>query len=409
MPPTNELSLDAKTPTLEADALYGLPGQIIRKLAPQTESHPAAMLLDLLASLGSIIGHNAYYKIEGVRHYPNLFVVKVGRSSKGRKGTARARIAEITAEVDYAWSVANVVTGLSSSEGLIDQVRDEVRDDKDKVILQGIVDKRLHVQEGEFASVLVMLQRQGNTLSQTIRNAWDGQKLQTLVKHSPLEATGHHISVTGDITQEELQTVLAASERFNGFANRFLWALVERNGRKPFGGEELDWAAEIDALQTAITTAKTRQRMFFDRNAHEKWERVYDKLTEGNPGPFGAATSRGEAQVIRLALLYALLDCSEDIRVEHLNAALAVWRYCEESARRIFGGLTKRQTKIASGLQKYGALTATQVRERVFARNVRMTEILNDLAEMHALGVINFQRQNDGVERYEWVGDSRLI
>jgi hypothetical protein len=40
---------------------------------------------------------------------------------------------------------------------------------------------------------------------------------------------------------------------------------------------------------------------------------------------------------MRLACLYALLDCSDRIRRVHLEAALAVWRYCEASARYIFG------------------------------------------------------------------------
>ena len=40
---------------------------------------------------------------------------------------------------------------------------------------------------------------------------------------------------------------------------------------------------------------------------------------------------------MRLACIYALLDLSETITPEHLNAALAVWRYAEDSARFIFG------------------------------------------------------------------------
>lgn len=47
-------------------------------------------------------------------------------------------------------------------------------------------------------------------------------------------------------------------------------------------------------------------------------------------------TGRGEAQVLRLSMLYALLDGSAIIDVPHLRAALAVWRYCEASARIIF-------------------------------------------------------------------------
>ena len=46
---------------------------------------------------------------------------------------------------------------------------------------------------------------------------------------------------------------------------------------------------------------------------------------------------RAEAQTMRLACLYALLDRSEKVRAEHLVAALALWTYCEASARWIFG------------------------------------------------------------------------
>ena len=46
-----------------------------------------------------------------------------------------------------------------------------------------------------------------------------------------------------------------------------------------------------------------------------------------------AITGRGEAQTIRLALLYAVLDGSDKIKVVHLKAALGLWKYCEEERR----------------------------------------------------------------------------
>jgi len=45
---------------------------------------------------------------------------------------------------------------------------------------------------------------------------------------------------------------------------------------------------------------------------------------------------RGEAQTLRLSMLYALLDGVGMIDVPHLQAATAVWRYCEASAKIIF-------------------------------------------------------------------------
>ncbi|MFI5350906.1 MAG: hypothetical protein ACHQ2Z_15270, partial [Elusimicrobiota bacterium] len=71
--------------------------------------------------------------------------------------------------------------------------------------------------------------------------------------------------------------------------------------------------------------------------AHRLWVKVYEKLSESKPGLYGAATNRGESQVLRLALVYALLDKSETIQKPHLEAALEVWRYAEDSARCVFG------------------------------------------------------------------------
>ena len=74
-----------------------------------------------------------------------------------------------------------------------------------------------------------------------------------------------------------------------------------------------------------------------DEHAKEAWASIYEQLSNGFPGLVGAVTSRAEAQAMRLACLYALLDKSPIIKVEHLMAALAVWDYCFASARYIFG------------------------------------------------------------------------
>ena len=73
--------------------------------------------------------------------------------------------------------------------------------------------------------------------------------------------------------------------------------------------------------------------------ANQHWKDVYPALSEGLPGLLGAITDRAEAQTIRLALVYALLDQAPQIDVVHIDAALALWKYCEASARYIFGDL----------------------------------------------------------------------
>jgi hypothetical protein len=89
----------------------------------------------------------------------------------------------------------------------------------------------------------------------------------------------------------------------------------------------------------ALTTARNVERVTMTDSAMRLWSDVYTKLSEGSPGLLGSITARAEAQTIRLALVYALLDQSPQIDRVHLEAGLALWAYCDASARYIFGDL----------------------------------------------------------------------
>ena len=67
-----------------------------------------------------------------------------------------------------------------------------------------LLDKRLLMEQGEFASVLKMLTRDGNILSDILRQMWDGSTLGTLTKQSPERASRTHGSIVGHISREEL-------------------------------------------------------------------------------------------------------------------------------------------------------------------------------------------------------------
>ena len=353
-------------PKLSNEALYGLAGDIVKKILPETESHPAGLLVQTLMYFGNIIGRTAYYQVESTRHYGNLFAVLVGVSSKARKGTGADRINAVFENVDHQWFATRRRTGLSSGEGLIVAVQNAILGEdgasRPIIIEPEAHDKRLMVFEGEFGQVLAVMQRQGATISTNLRNAWDGKPLETMTIR-PRTATDHTISILGDITAPELKSMLAQRDSTNGFANRFLWVHVERTKLLPFGGEDLEFAPEAERLREAVEFATQRKRVFMDRNAREMWARVYEGLSLDHGGLFGAVTSRGEAQVIRLALLYAMMDRSEHIQSKHLQAALALWQYCEDSARHIFDALTADQQSMLDGLRDGGPKTKTQFRK----------------------------------------------
>jgi hypothetical protein len=75
--------------------LYGIAGEIVRKVSAHCESHPAGMLLDFLVSFGSIVGRGPYFNIGATQHFTNEFMCRVGDSSKSRKGTGRDAIDDV--------------------------------------------------------------------------------------------------------------------------------------------------------------------------------------------------------------------------------------------------------------------------------------------------------------------------
>ena len=115
---------------------------------------------------------------------------------------------------------------------------------------------------------------------------------------------------------------------------------MKRSKELPEGGGEPDLNSIITQLRCAVKAASGRGRIRRNEAAKEIWAHEYGKLTRDRGGLYGAFCARAEAHVLRLSLLYALLDSSGSIRPEHLQAALAVWEYCERSVAQVFRGVT---------------------------------------------------------------------
>jgi hypothetical protein len=320
-----------------AEAYYGLLGEFVTTLDPHTEADPAAVLVQAAVAFGSAIGRRAHWRAEADRHYANLQAVIVGETSSGRKGSGAGRALKIVRRADEAWAQNCVASGLASGEGLIHAVRDPVtKTEVDKetgapgaevVIDPGIADKRLLAVESEFASVLRQAGRDGNILSTTLRQAWDTGDLRVLTKTTPTRATGAHVSVIGHITVDELRRELKATDKANGFANRVLWVLSRRSKLLPEGGGQpqgLDRIVEGFA-RAVLFGQDLREEVRRDDDARDLWAIAYPRLTADRGGMYGAITGRAEAQVMRLAMIYAVLDRSRKITADHLRAGLEVW------------------------------------------------------------------------------------
>jgi hypothetical protein len=304
---------------LKRAAFYGIVGELVDIYEPESEADSAALLIQFLVTIGNLIGRAPYFYAQGTRHYLNLFCVLVGATSRGRKGSSFDQVMLPLRKVDDYWCAKRVASGLSSGEGLIYKVRDAVEKEepiKEKghitghrtvIADHGEEDKRLLVVEPEFARVLQVIERETNTLSPVIRQAWDTGNLGNLTKNSPLASTGAHISLIGHITSAELGRLLTDTALANGFANRFLWVCVKRSRLLPEGGQlhSMDLSRFTEQLKAVVKFAKTVGEIRREDALCEPWADFYGRCARGGAGLFDAATNRAEAQTMRLASTYA--------------------------------------------------------------------------------------------------------
>jgi hypothetical protein len=394
---------------LEQAAFHGLAGDFVRRILPHTEADPVALLIQFLIAYGNVIGRDPHAIADASRHGGNLFAVFTGKTSKSRKGTSWKHVLRLFAHVAPEWRRNCITTGLSSGEGLIWAVRDPIEKmEKGETVVTdpGLEDKRLLVVEEEFSKPLVVADREGSTLSAMLRSAWDGDDvLRIMTKTSPARATGAHISSIGHITREELRSKLTQTASANGFGNRFLWPAVDRSKVLPEGGGSYGIADLVERLQKAVAFARKVGELKRDEAARKLWAQVYPALSAGKPGLLGAITARAEAQVLRLSDLYALLDCSQVVRVEHLKAALEVWRYCEDSARWIFETKTgnRQADRIFAALRVAGkkGKTKEQIRRDEFNGHITSFELEEALRLLFHSCLADRKEEDTGGRRAE--------
>ena len=226
------------------------------------------------------------------------------------------------------------------------------------------------------------MDREGNSLSQFLREAWETGALGSMTKNNPVTATDAPIS---DLRADYQGRALRASQ----------------------GGRCLQWPLQPVPLVVcaALKDSATRRRvghlqdhqlsrrpqgsdpvgrgtgqLHRSEEAEEFWDKTYRELTRELSGVYGAMTSRAEAQVsASLDDLRAGRSTAWRLSVDHLKAALAVWNYARDSVRYLFSKELKdaKLIKAFHAIKKAGAkgIPRRDLIVDVFRRHISADEL----------------------------------
>ena len=384
--------------------------EFIHASTEHSEADPAAVLFTFLTRFAAEAGRSAFLRVGDATHRAILFSGIVGATAKARKGTSAApimRLGKLHKISINGYALARTSPGpLSSGEGLIYNVRDESSrwDEKNHTEIvsdPGVEDKRLFVLSEELAGAFKVMQREGNTLSPTLRCFWDGASVSPLTKNNRISATDPHVCICGHVTHEELMTVLSGVEHYSGLSNRFLWVCAKRGPLQPIpiGIHENDLIKMQGLFIQCAKFAQNAGEVHRTKMAEKMWVDVYPELTRDRCGLIGAICGRAEAQVLRLSLVFALLCQAREIDAAHIEYALAAWDYSDKSAEWIFNVAVEEpiQGKIMALLKNKKEVSLTEIRD-AFGRNMPAEKIHGAIKKMESLGAIRLTEKR-GVGR----------
>ena len=367
---TGEIAVPEDWPELDEAAFVGPIGEAVLGYKENTEADPAAMLASIIAQSGIAMGRGPHFNWSGQEYHGNLFALLVGPTSRGRKGTAGHDADTLMSGCDDIQQVSgfgsgeSIVTSLVAPHGT-DNTADS--DDAEGATLNSDPLSFL-IHEEEFARLLGAAGRAGSTLSEAVRQLFDGVPLShRTVGSGLLVLKDYHAGVIGHITPEELRSSLSAEDRVNGLANRFL--MIGSHSRQLVcfaspGGQKFKAEPEkhIAALAKCTSKARNRQRIGVGSVAALRLRDIYmDGLLESR----SPLLSRLFTHLCRVALILAAMDCSKLIKVAHVDAAFALVTYAKDTTEFVFpfGSSSPLPTKILKAITATdtGALSQTEL------------------------------------------------
>ena len=137
----------------------------------------------------------------------------------------------------------------------------------------------------------------------------------------------------------------------------------------------------IGRLKQIVQNLAPDKEIHWSDQAKKDWCEFYKSIKGSGEGIVGSIIARSDAHVLRLTMLFTVLDNSALMMPEHLKAAIAFWQYCERSASWIFGEKTgnKNADKIHWALQREPkGITRTKISLEVFQNHISKTNM--DLA-----------------------------
>jgi len=330
-------------PHLRPEAFHGILKYIVEVGSENSEAVPAALGMNTLSRFAATLGREVHIAFGDDFKTLTLFSIVIGPSGFGRKGTSAKLPERIFKEVElYLQNPFPLIThrDINTGEGLIYALRDPK--DKDP----GIIDKRAYFEISEFSIILSRAKKEASTVTQVIRDLWDGNNLQTLTKGESSKSTCPHGVISGHITKDEFLKMATKTDFVNGFLNRFFIMHSLRtkvvHDPHPVNQEVICEIAKYISEALQLTFNRDSKSILFTEKGLKRFIELKIGLEKPRSETVKTLMVREISYLRMLAALIALINKKQEIDVPHLDAAVAWIDYWEETVEYCFTTLEQQ-------------------------------------------------------------------
>jgi len=419
-----EGDLIGEAPKLDSAVFHGNIGEVLRIYDGASEAPIPSIGSVLIPVLGTVLGRGVRFVHGDVEHSANMFWCLVAPTGLGRKSTAFRVVKKFFELLEPGFVDGNCLNGFGSGQAIILDLADPVYDSKTGSLKSGREDQRVTLLYEELGSLLGPMGYENSILSPLLRDAYDQSsplRYSTAAARSKV-SSNHHLAISAAITPTELQAHFSKLSTTDGLGNRFTWVYTDTDDVILPDGGHVDTEALADIATkikfagefTAYGGSSTRS-VTLSKEVAERWRRTdYPVLRRKGveAGSLGAMISRQTAHVLRTALIYAVVDGSDEIRMGDYEAGLAWAQYSEDTVQALFGGVTRSDVanEILSAVREHPTEPTTRSGlSKAFGYH-RTTEQMNAaLARLSRAGFVHIWKEETGTvgtgrgRKPEWI------
>lgn len=309
----------------------------VKLTLPVVETDINNLVCDFLACAGAAIGLRAYAMHHYDKHPAATFHLLIADTTVG-KGTAFNCVNALFRMAVPDWmkclrrsmrsqqALYRMLSRVSVKELGVVETDDESKPIPNPEYTEG----RLLIRSTEVSAIFKSMRADWSTLSQGLREAYDGGPLSNEVSKDEdciRVNEPYALALSGDVVPWELSEVIESVDFANGLANRLVWCVAHQTKAIPRATHTPDYTELAARLRRVIPEAPIGEISYSEAGAAawDTWFCSLPRLT----GKLASACARTRANALRLAVLFAVLDENRDtaaikIEARHVQAAAAI-------------------------------------------------------------------------------------